>query len=100
MRPDTAKLALTDGREEALADAVQERSEQRVGALLPSGWDIRAAARFDWGRWGDWTTLASRLYAGLRWLDELKLDLIIAPLPPEEGLGGAIRERLSKASGR
>ena len=94
------KLALTDGREEALADAVQERSEQRVGALLPSGWDIRAAARFDWGRWGDWTTLASRLYAGLRWLDELKLDLIIAPLPPEEGLGGAIRERLSKASGR
>jgi len=94
------KLALTDGREEALADAVQERSEQKVGALLPSGWNIRAAARFDWGRWGDWTTLASRLYAGLRWLDELKLDLIIAPLPPEEGLGGAIRERLSKASGR
>ena len=94
------KLALIDGREEALADAVQERSEQRVGALLPSGWDIRAAARFDWGRWGDWTTLASRLYAGLRWLDELKLDLIIAPLPPEEGLGGTIRERLSKASGR
>ena len=33
------KLALTDGREEALADAVQERSEQRVGALLVPGRD-------------------------------------------------------------
>jgi hypothetical protein len=42
--------------------------------------------------------LASRLYAGLRWLDEQKLDLIIAPLPPAEGLGGAIGERLLQAS--
>jgi L-threonylcarbamoyladenylate synthase len=92
------KLALTLGREEALADAVQERSEQKVGALLPSGWNIRAAAKFDWGQWGNWPALASRLYAGLRWLDEQNLDFIIAPLPPEEGLGGAIRERLLKAS--
>ncbi len=94
------KLVLTDGRERTLIAAVQERPKQKVGALLPSGWNIRAAASFDWGRWGDWPTLASRLYAGLRWLDEKKLDLIIAPLPSEEGLGRAIRERLLKASGR
>lgn len=91
-------LALTVGQEEALAAVAQERSEEKVGALLPSGWNIRAAARFDWGQWGDWTTLASRLYAGLRWLDEQKLDLIIVPLPSEEGLGSTIRERLLKAS--
>jgi L-threonylcarbamoyladenylate synthase len=94
------RLVLSDGREEALAHAVQQRSKQKVGALVPTGWHIHASASFDWGRWGDWATLASRLYAGLRWLDEQKLELIIAPLPPEEGLGGAIRERLSKASGR
>jgi L-threonylcarbamoyladenylate synthase len=93
------QLFLTEGQKEALADAGHERSEEKVGALLPSGWKICAAAKFDWGAWGDWTVLAARLYVGLRWLDEQNLDLIIAPLPPKEGLGGAIRERLLKASG-
>jgi hypothetical protein len=68
--------------------------------MVPNGWDTRAVTQFDWGRWGDWTTLAARLYDGLRWLDEQKLDLIIAPLPAEEGLGAVIKERLLKASGR
>jgi L-threonylcarbamoyladenylate synthase len=94
------RLVLTDGREKALAGAVLERPNQRVGAMVPNGWNTRAVARFDWGRWGDWTTLASRLYDGLRWLDEQKIDLIIAPLPAEEGLGEVIKERLLKASGR
>jgi L-threonylcarbamoyladenylate synthase len=93
-------LVVTDGREQALAELDQEMSEQKVGALLSSRWIISAATRFDWGQWGDWTMLASRLYAGLHWLDAQKLDLLIAPLPPNEGLGGAIRERLLKASGR
>lgn len=94
------KLLVTEGREKDLADKVQEISTQKLGVLLPSGWNIFAATTFDWGQWQDWTALASRLYAGLRWLDEQDLDVIIAPLPPEEGLGGAIRERLLKASGR
>lgn len=94
------RLVVTDGREQALAELNQEMSKQKVGALMPSGWIIPAATRFDWGQWGDWTMLASRLYAGLRWLDEQKLDILIAPLPPNEGLGAAIRERLLKASGR
>ncbi len=93
------KLVLTDGRERVLAGAIQNQAKQKIGALVPSGWNICAAARFDWGAWGDWAVLASRLYAGLRWLDEQKLDLIVVPLPGEEGLGGAIRERLLKASG-
>jgi len=92
------KLLLTDGEERALAGAIQAWAKQKVGALVPSGWSICAATRFDWGSWGDWAVLASRLYAGLRWLDEQKLDFIVAPLPGEEGLGGAIRERLLKAS--
>jgi L-threonylcarbamoyladenylate synthase len=95
-----AKLFLTEGREKALAEKAREISKQKLGVLLPSGWNISAATTFDWGRWRDWTALASRLYAGLRWLDEQNIDVIIAPLPPEEGLGGAIRERLLKASGR
>jgi L-threonylcarbamoyladenylate synthase len=93
------KLVLSKGRESILADLVQQLSEQKVGVLLPSGWNIRAAATFDWGRWGDWVTLASRLYAGLRWLDERTPDAIVAPVPLDEGLGSAIRQRLLKAAG-
>lgn len=92
-------LIVTDGQENVLAGVIDEISKQKIGALLPSGWIISAAAKFDWGQWGDWIMLASRLYAGLRWLDEQDLGLIVAPLPPDEGLGGAIKERLLKASG-
>jgi L-threonylcarbamoyladenylate synthase len=93
------KLRLADGRENTAAAVDQELRHGKVGVLLPSGWKVRADATFDWGDWGDWPTLASRLYAGLRWLDKQNLDLIIAPLPPREAVGGAIRERLLKAAG-
>jgi L-threonylcarbamoyladenylate synthase len=95
----STKLMLSDDDEKALKKVVQGISGLKTGALLPSGWDISATTTFDWGRWGDWKVLASRLYAGLRWLDAQKLDVIVAPLPPDEELGGAIRERLLKASG-
>jgi L-threonylcarbamoyladenylate synthase len=58
--------------------------------LLPSGWNISVEIRL--GRWGDWPLLAERLYAGLRWLDAQMLGVIIAPLPPDEGVGSAIRQ--------
>jgi L-threonylcarbamoyladenylate synthase len=93
------KLVLSEGRESALANGVQQLSEQEVGVLLPSGWRTAALLKFDWGPWGDWSTLAARLYAGLRWLDEQTPNAIVAPLPPEEGLGSAIRQRLLKAAG-
>lgn len=93
------KLVLSEGQESALVDVVQRLSEQKVGVLLPSGWHTSAPLGFDWGRWGDWSTLAAQLYAGLRWLDEQTPDSIVAPVPPEEGLGSAIRQRLLKAAG-
>jgi L-threonylcarbamoyladenylate synthase len=94
------KLVLSEGGEAALALAARKISEQKAGVLLPSGWHTPAALSFDWGRWGDWSTLAARLYAGLRWLDAQMPSAIIAPLPPKEGLASAIRQRLLKAAGR
>jgi hypothetical protein len=41
-------------------------------------------------------TLAARLYAGIRWLDELTPYAIVAALPAG---GSAIRQRLLKAAG-
>jgi L-threonylcarbamoyladenylate synthase len=90
-----ARLMVVEGNESALAAAA--RNHPRAGLMLPSGWQAEGAA-FDWGHWGDWPALAARLYAGLRSLDARDVDVIIAPLPPNEGLGSAIRDRLQKAA--
>lgn len=42
--------------------------------------------------------VAHRLFLGLRYLDQLKLDMIIAPFFPDVGLGKTINERLLRAS--
>jgi len=57
------------------------------------------AVVFDWGIWSERDTLAKRLYAGLRWLDEQGVEMILCPMPAAEGLGVAIRDRLQKAAG-
>lgn len=41
---------------------------------------------------------AFRLYASLRQADESGVDVVVALLPPDQGLGVAIRDRLRKAS--
>jgi L-threonylcarbamoyladenylate synthase len=41
---------------------------------------------------------AARLFAAMRRLDALNLDLIVAEPPPPSGLGAAIIDRLRKAA--
>lgn len=47
---------------------------------------------------GDFAEAARRLFAGMRHLDSLDLDLIIAELLPEKNLGSAINDRLRRAA--
>jgi L-threonylcarbamoyladenylate synthase len=47
---------------------------------------------------GDFSEAARNLFAGMRHLDSLGLDLIIAELLPEKDLGRAINDRLKRAS--
>ena len=47
---------------------------------------------------GDFTEAARRLFAGMRYLDGLPIDLILAELLPEEHLGRAINDRLRRAA--
>ena len=47
---------------------------------------------------GSLRTAASRLFAALRRLDALSLDLILAEPCPETGLGLAIMDRLRRAA--
>lgn len=49
---------------------------------------------------GDPRAVAANLYAGMRRLDALGLNRIVALALPEEGLGAAVMERLRKAAAR
>jgi L-threonylcarbamoyladenylate synthase len=72
---------------------------ERVGVMLPDGWDVGQTVReFHWGAWGDRETLARRLFAGLRELDEARVSVIVCPVPEAGGLGDALRDRLRKAA--
>jgi len=53
-----------------------------------------------WGDWADPEELARRLFAGLRELDAQGCDVILCPVPVDEGIGSAIRDRLKKAAWR
>jgi L-threonylcarbamoyladenylate synthase len=70
-----------------------------VGVMAPDG--LTAGDQFLSYRWGELNNvqlLARRLFAGLRELDAAGATVILCPLPPEQGLGVAIRDRLLKAA--
>jgi L-threonylcarbamoyladenylate synthase len=84
-----------------LARAAALYSTERVGMMLPA--DMAAAGApetevFPWGRWAAPEEMAHSLYAGLRALDGLGCTIILCPIPPGEGIGDAIRDRLRKAA--
>jgi L-threonylcarbamoyladenylate synthase len=80
-------------------DLPSELPTVQVGVMLPAGVVVPAGttAAYDWGRWDAPEELARELYAGLRALDDAGCTVILCPLPPAEGIGAAIRDRLLKA---
>jgi L-threonylcarbamoyladenylate synthase len=106
----SARLRLVEGNRDSLKIAIQnevsvegERGSY-VGVMAPDDWidaNILAAGGlvlFDWGRWQDWPQLARNLFAGLRYLDKPGVSVILCPLPPEDGMGLALRDRLVRAA--
>jgi L-threonylcarbamoyladenylate synthase len=85
-----------------IADAVHEWRDQRVGVMLPAGIDCphlpESARIYPWGRWSAPEEMARELYAGLRNLDAQQCTAIVCPVPPHDGIGAAIRDRLAKAA--
>ena len=89
----------------ALSHTMATHTQQHLGILLPREFAQTAlqtappnATIFEWGSWSSPEELAARLYAGFRELDAAGCDLILCPLPPTEGIGVALRDRLRKAS--
>jgi len=102
-----AQLINTGDTAEALFAELAKHVEagKRVGVLLPSDWQLPAGLTmsnmitvFDYGAWADWGTMARRVFEGLRWLDKQGVQVILGPLPPEQGLGLALRDRLVRAA--
>jgi L-threonylcarbamoyladenylate synthase len=100
-----ARLVLVEGPLAELAarlgEAVLGLVGERVGVMLPR--EVTApdgAVVFAWGRWAAPEEMARELYAGLRALDAQGCTVILCPLPPAEGIGAAIRDRLKKAGAR
>jgi len=99
-----ARLVLVDA---PLADLAAELATaarcfpgERIGIMLPAEvpLNIPGAIRFSWGKWSLADELAHALYAGLRALDAQGCTVILCPLPTEDGVGAAIRDRLRKAA--
>jgi len=101
-----ARLVLVEGQLGELAarlgEAARGWDRERVGVMLPgelSGLGL-GAVEFTWGRWAAPEEMARELYAGLRTLDAQGCTVIVCPMPPAEGIGAAIRDRLRKAGNR
>jgi L-threonylcarbamoyladenylate synthase len=88
---DTAELLKLAGKLRAEGEV--------IGIMMPG--DVNIEPAYLIYRWGDPTDheeLARRLFAGLRELDTAGATVIICPLPQNDGLGVAIRDRLLKAA--
>ncbi len=105
----SARLILVDagvpGLPASLAEIASRFPAGKIGVMLPTQMAASLAGSlpesvevFDWGNWDQPDELARRLYAGLRWLDGQGCTVILCPLPPEDGVGAAIRDRLRKAA--
>jgi len=103
-----ARLVLVEARGSDLGACLIEAAfleqGERLGVMFPGGivtaQKIEGAQIYPWGRWGEPETLAQGLYAGLRALDAAGCAVILCPLPPADGIGAAIRDRLLKAGSR
>ena len=96
-----ARLVLVASQSELATRITQFASTETIGVMLPQQWSIPQGAKaeaYPWGPWQDLPALANTLFAGLRDLDSRAVTVILCPLPPAEGLGLAIRDRLEKAA--
>ncbi|MEI9918309.1 MAG: L-threonylcarbamoyladenylate synthase [Bacteroidota bacterium] len=82
-----------------LSKAVEMVDLQRV-ALLSFKDDYKAPHQVTLSPTGSLPEAAKNLFDALRILDKMPVDLIIAELVPEEGIGRAINDRLRRASAK
>jgi L-threonylcarbamoyladenylate synthase len=95
-----ARLILVNDENDLYHHAIQlEQAGEHLGIMLPHGWTVPGSAEiFHWDAWENHPGLAQNLFAGLRALDSRRVTAILCPVPPSDGVGAAIRDRLEKAA--
>jgi L-threonylcarbamoyladenylate synthase len=96
-----ARLILVNTESELnnhLAQLIADK--EKIGVMLPQNWIVhhRHVEVFHWNSFDDNAALAHTLFAGLRELDSRGVTVILCPLPADNGIGQAIRDRLEKAA--
>ncbi len=71
-------------------------SNERMGGLSFQD-NIRGDVIFELSDKGDLVEAASKLFQGMRWLDEQDIDFILVKPLPNRGLGSAMNDRLGRA---
>lgn len=95
-----ARVVLVDADEVVREGARQRALGRRVGVLLPAGSGAGSGAGPDAIELpSSLPEYARSLYHMLRELDRRGCDVIVASLPPAQGLGAAIADRLRRAAG-
>jgi L-threonylcarbamoyladenylate synthase len=72
----------------------------RVGAVAPAGVVVERPGVTCLGVAADDADYARNLYEWLRAADRAGVDVVVAVLPADEGIGAAVRDRLARASRR
>jgi len=97
--------AMDDIANQMLARAIDLRNRgHRAGAIICDEMlpllDKTTDFVSSFGHWGEWDRYAKRLFAAFRVLDSQGVVSILCVLPPAEGIGLAIRDRLQRAAGK
>ncbi len=92
-----------DAREQMLVYLSGEKARGRTVGVLAAqeeapAFEKAGALAYRLGDSNDTAQIAKRLYAGMRWLDRQKVDVILCRDFGEAGLGLAIRDRLRRAA--
>jgi L-threonylcarbamoyladenylate synthase len=96
--------AMDDIANQMLARAIELRNRGRhTGAIICDEMipllDKTTEFISSFGKWGEWDRYAKRLFAAFRVLDAQGAVVILCVLPPGEGIGLAVRDRLQRAAG-
>jgi L-threonylcarbamoyladenylate synthase len=103
--PHAEMLLFTgDNAQEALSAclAEQKAAGRKVGALAADedADALEKAGAVVYRLGPDLNSIARHIYAGMRWLDRQEIDVILCRDFGAEGLGLAIRDRLTRAASR
>lgn len=98
--PGQLKSHYAPGKKVILGDIEDniERYNTKSFGVLSFEKDFQHTHQFILSPSGDITIAAQRFFKGLRELDKMPIDIILAELVPEKGLGRAINDKLKRAA--